>query len=113
MAKVFNAFDEDGEVNEDADGEGGWFVRIVLGKDVSRNSTIVLNYNDVTVQRGLTSDEYPVPIEAFSGPSDETSIPPPQFPVDEQEKNHGGTRGKWLWYGHVQFDNGASRETLG
>ena len=41
----------------------------MLGKDLSRNSTVVLNYNDVTVQRGLTSDEYPVLIEAFSGPS--------------------------------------------
>ena len=52
-----------GETNTD-----GWIVRIVLGKALSRNSTVVLNYNQAAVQRSLTSDEYPVLIEAFSGP---------------------------------------------
>ena len=65
----------------------GWFVRIVLAKDLSRNSTVVLNYNDATVQRSLTSDDDPVLIEAFSGPSASTDrAEVPQFPVAEQDK---------------------------
>ena len=69
-----------GAVNTD-----GWFVRIVLGKALSRNSTVILNYNKAAVQRHLTSDEYPVLIEAFSGPSLTVSSLP-QFPVKEQKK---------------------------
>ena len=69
----------------------GWIVRIVLGKPLSRNSTVVLNYNQAAVQRSLTSDEYPVLIEAFSGPVvgvvDGNAIDIlPQFPVKEQKK---------------------------
>ena len=64
----------------------GWIVRIVLGKALSRNSTVVLNYNQAAVQRGLTSDEYPVLIEAFSGPSTDATTNLPQFPVVEQKK---------------------------
>ena len=66
----------------------GWFVQIVLGKAVSRNSTIVLNYNDAIVQRHLTSDEELALIEAFSGPvvGADDNVILPQFPVEEQRK---------------------------
>ena len=82
------AYFEDGERDTGVTVSDGWFVQIVLGKAVSRNSTVVLNYNDVTVQRGLTSDDDPALIEAFSGPvvdADGADILP-QFPVEEQKK---------------------------
>ena len=65
----------------------GWIVRIELGlKGVSKSSTVVLNYKEAIVQRRLTSDDDPVLIEAFSGPSSSIGSLP-QFPVKEQEKD--------------------------
>ena len=58
--------------------EGGWIVQITLGiNGVSKNSTVVLKYNDVTVQRALAKDPKLV-IETFSGA---TIGDFPQFPV--------------------------------
>ena len=80
-----SAYFDDGERDTGVTALDGWFVQIALGKDVSRNSTVVLNYNDVTVQRGLTSEPDKLAlIEAFSGPVVDVDLP--QFPVEEQKK---------------------------
>ena len=49
----------------------GWIVRIELGeKGVSRGNTIVLKYDDVTVQREVaTGDDGKIGIQTFSGAS--------------------------------------------
>ena len=58
----------------------GWIVQITLGTNgASKNSTVVLKYNDVTVQRALAKDPKLV-IETFSGPPTGTGDLP-QFPV--------------------------------
>ena len=82
-----DAFEADGDRDDGVTAAGGWFVRIVIGsKRVSKNGTIVLKYNDVTVQRRLTIDD-PASVEVFSGPPVE-GLPqlPPQFPVTEQKE---------------------------
>ena len=57
----------------------GWIVKIELGtRGASKNSTIVLKYNDVTVQRSLATDDKLV-VETFSGPAPANDLP--QFPV--------------------------------
>ena len=57
----------------------GWIVQITLGTNgVSKNSTVVLKYNDVTVQRDLATDPKLV-IETFSGSLAVNNMP--QFPV--------------------------------
>ena len=73
----------DGVGNEAAAGDpdpDGWIVQITLGTNgASKNSTVVLKYNDVTVQRALAKDPKLV-IETFSGtPTGTGSLP--QFPV--------------------------------
>ena len=82
----------------------GWIVQITLGtKGASKNSTIVLKYNDVTVQRSLATDPTTqiASIETFSGP--DTTAGLPQFPVEEAGKGYhrSETRSRWFWCGHV------------
>ena len=66
------------EAEAGAEDSDGWIVRIELGTSASKNSTIVLKYNDVTVQRSLATDPKLV-IETFSGPASANDLP--QFPV--------------------------------
>ena len=61
----------------------GSIVRVELGKDITRNSSIILKYSKVTVQRHKTSDDNPALIETFSGLSVSVNDVP-QFPVSEQ-----------------------------
>ena len=97
-----DAFEADGDRDDGVTAAGGWFVRIVIGsKRVSKNGTIVLKYNDVTVQRRLTIDD-PASVEVFSGPPVE-GLPqlPPSIPRYGAERSRSDTRGRRLWYGHV------------
>ena len=74
--------DGDGDDAEAGDpNSNGWIVKIELGTNgASNNSTIVLKYNDVTVQRSLATDPKPkLVIETFSGPASANDLP--QFPV--------------------------------
>ena len=64
----------------------GWIVRVELGGEVPRNSNVILKYNDVTVQRHLTTEDDPASFEAFSGPSADVDDLP-KFPVKEQAKD--------------------------
>ena len=99
-----DAFDAAGERDATVDSSDGWFVRIVLGsKGVSKNGTIVLKYNDATVQRSLTTDDIPASVEAFSGTSASVNDLP-QFPVKEQEKDKITVKhaADGFWYGHVR-----------
>ena len=84
-----SVIDGDGNASDavGADGSQGWFVRVVLGtKGASKNSTIVLKYSDVTVQRGVAEGDDVVLIEAFSGVSIGVGYLP-QFPVTKPEED--------------------------
>lgn len=66
-------------------GNMGWIVRIVLGdRGVPMNGTIVLKYENVTVQRAVAGGDDKLKIETFSGPSAsavKANVDLPQFPV--------------------------------
>ena len=71
--------DDGGDATAGDSHSNGWIVQITLGTNgASKNSTVVLKYNDVTVQRSLAKDPKLV-IETFSGPSLADGYP--QFPV--------------------------------
>ncbi len=84
----------------------GSIVRVALGKDVTRNSSIVLKYNKVTVQRHLTSDANPVLIETFSGPSASVGELP-QFPVIKQTDDKITVKHAANGSGKVTFEFGS------
>ena len=81
----YDAYSRDGERDDSVTSDMGWFVRVVLAKKVSNGSTVVLKYDDATVQRDLTSDDNPAEFVAFSGPVESGGVP--QFPVKEQVKD--------------------------
>ena len=99
----------DGNGSEETPGDvnsNGSIVRVALGKDVTRNSSIVLKYNEVTVQRHLTSDDNLVLIEAFSGPSVSVSELP-QFPVAKPEEDKITVKHAANGSGEVTFEFGS------
>ena len=68
------------EAEAGAEDSDGWIVQIELGtRGASKNSTIVLKYNDVTVQRSLATGDDKLVVETFSGPAPAGDLP--QFPV--------------------------------
>ena len=87
-----NLLDGDGEETPTAGDarEAGWIVQIELGSSVSVGRTITLHYNNVEVQRELTTDDAPARIEIYSGTPLEDEDPndgvdeseyPPQYPA--------------------------------
>ena len=89
----------DGDGNEAEAGDPnskGWIVQIELGtRGASKNSTIVLKYNDVTVQRSLATGDDKFVIETFSGPLERF----PSVPRCEAGRGYhrSETRSRWLW----------------
>ena len=103
-----DAFDAGGELDDTVSSSDGWFVRIVIGsKGVSKNGTIVLKYNDVTVQRRLTIDDPelasydPASVEVFSGPSATVALVICLNSPLRSRKSRGEVRSRRFWCGHV------------
>ena len=83
MIKIIDALGT--EASEGVTEPMGWIVQITLGtKGASKNSTVVLKYNDVTVQRGLATGDDKLVVKTFSG---STADGLPQYPVKEQPKD--------------------------
>ena len=92
--------------DEDQIGRGeSWFVQVTVGgeNDVANGSTIVLKYNDVTVQPTLATGDDKLKIETFSGPE------VPQFPVVEMAKDTIEVKHAKDGSGEVTFMYGGER----